>query len=258
MDPKPKVILNCRSSETLLPSLRESLQSQTHPFDLHLLQSTISPNRLCQIVDENHVYFFFDEDVELPTADYLKNLMHLFRQNQNLLFLGGCYLTHPQQPYLAKCYNTQIESWLLHQPQQNNGLVTCQNLPGGVWIISGQVKKHLHDWVEPRTWAGEDTFSIRWLQKKGIETFYHPYADVFHHPRSHLFHFCRRAYLQGRAREAFKLKSHYGRLNWNLIWKYRLYWPGWILHQLFVELGSLLFKIKSFKARTRPPISPIA
>ena len=255
---KPKVILNCRSSETLLPALQKALQDQMQSIELKLHQSTTCPSRLSHIDEEDRLYFFFDEDVELPTIDYLEQITQLFKLNPELQILGGRYLPHPLQPYLAKSYNTQIEFWLFQDEINQSGLVACQNLPGGVWIISGQVKKYLQDWKEPLTWAGEDTFSIRWLQKKGLKTFYHSSADVFHYPRSEIVHFCKRAYLQGRARQHYKLKTPYRKINWNLIWKYRTYWAGWLLHQTFVELGSLVFKIKSFKAKMTPTISPVA
>lgn len=255
---KPKVILNCRSSETLLPALQTALQDQMHSYELQLLQSVTCPSRLSQITEEDRIYFFFDEDVELPSIDYLKKITQLFESNPDLHVLGGRYLPHPKQPYLAKSYNTQIEFWLFQNEMQKSGLVSCQNLPGGVWIISGKVKRYLNDWQEPHTWAGEDTYSIRWLQKKGVKTFYHSSADVFHYPRSEIFHYCKRAFLQGRAREHYKLKSSYRAINWKLIWKYRTYWAGWLLHQAFVEAGSLLFKIESLKARITPAISPTA
>lgn len=257
MESKPKVILNCRSPKTVLPALQKALQEQIHPFELELLPSTTCPSRLSQIENENKIYFFFDEDVNLPSPDHLEKITSLFKKNPQLLFLGGKYLTHPNQSYLAKCYNTQIELWLFTQSENNNGLVPCQNLPGGAWIISGKIKKHLQDWKEPEAWAGEDTFSIRWLQKKGIQTFHHTNADVLHYPRSHFTYFCKRAYLQGRARELFDLKSQ-KKMSLKLIWKYRMYWPGWALHQFFVEAGSFLFKIESLTAKTTPKTSPIA
>lgn len=256
MDPKPKVILNCRSAESLLPALQKALQDQMHSIELKLLESRSYPSRLSQIDEEDRIYFFFDEDVELPSMHYLKKVDKLFKNNPDLLVLGGRYLPHVKQSYLSNSYNTQIELWLFRQLGLKNGLIPCQNLPGGVWIISGRVKKHLHDWKEPEIWAGEDTYSIRWLQKKGIQSFYHEAADVIHHPRSHFFHFCKRAFLQGKAREKLSLRSQYNAISWNLIWKHKLYWPGWALHQAFVEMGSFLFLIKSLIAKMTPDISP--
>lgn len=252
MDTKPIVILNCRSKETLLPSLLSSLKNQTQDFDLKILESKKCPSRLSQITDEKRIYFFFDEDIELPSTRYLESLTHFFQHNPEVLVLGGKYLPHEKQNYLAKSYNTQIEFWLMKQ-NKTEDLSICQNLPGGVWIISGKIKNQLRNWQEPQHWAGEDTFSIRWLQNKGIQTFHHTLADVFHYPQSQLFYFCRRAFLQGRARSRLDLKSDYQNINWDLIWKHKAYWPGWALHQFFVEIGSL-----STTAKRTPTISPTA
>jgi hypothetical protein len=257
---KSKVILNSRALDSIRPELRKTLLAQNQPFDLIQLQSQIYPNRLSQIKNENELYFFFDEDIELPTEDYIKSVRELFLSNPQLLVLGGKYVSPPTlQNYLSRCYNTQIEFWLfLENRTRSKGLIPCQNLPGGSWIISGAIKKYLDDWVEPQFWAGEDTFSIRWLQKKGIPSFYHSSADVLHYPRSDFRYFCRRAFLQGKSRYNFDLKSKRKKINWNLLWKYKLYWPGWVLHQLFVEIGSVFTATKSLIARKIPTISPVA
>lgn len=252
MDQKPIVVLNCRSLETLLPSLQSSLQSQTQDYELKILESKNCPSRLSQITEENKIYFFFDEDINLPTKDYLKSAVELFQNNPDLLILGGKYLPHKNQNYLAKSYNNLIEFWLMKK-NKNTELNPCQNLPGGVWLVSGKVKNYLQNWQEPTHWAGEDTFSIRWLQNKGVQTYHHSAADVFHFPQSQLFYYCRRAFLQGRARSKLNLKSDYKNTNWSLLWKNWAYWPGWALHQAFVELGSL-----SIKAKRTPTISPVA
>ncbi len=255
MDQKPLIIVNCRSQETLRNELQTSLRLQNIKFELQIIESNRCPSRLGQITDEDKIYFFFDEDIELPKPDYLKNILDIFSKNSDLLFLGGKYLSDSSQSYLAKSYNSQIELWM-SAPDPNQMLTICQNIPGGVWIISGKIKKYLVDWLEPIDWAGEDTFSIRWLQKKGVKTYYHMAADVFHFPRTPFFYFCQRAFLQGYAREKLFLKTKYQKINWNFIWNHKIFWAGWGLHQFFVEVGCLSFKIKSFKPKITPNISP--
>lgn len=258
MDSKPKVVLNCRSAKSILPALQKALQGQSISFELCVVESSSCPSRLSQI-NENRLHFFFDEDTELPHSRYLEAVTKIFDENPELLFMGGKYLSYANQPYLAKAYNSQIEFWLsLQGSEKKQGLIPCQNLPGGAWIVSGKIKKHLEDWAEPKAWAGEDTFAIRWLQKKKIQIFYHAAADVLHDPRSDLLHFCKRAFLQGKAREKFNLRSQRPATSWSFLWENRNFWAGWSLHQLCVELGSLFAKIQSLNAKTTPIISPKA
>jgi len=257
---KSKVILNCRSSDSIRPELKIALQGQISSFDLTLLQSSTCPNRLSQIQNQNDLYFFFDEDIELPSQNYLECVRMIFQKNPQLQVLGGKYLSPSVAiPYLSRCYNSLIELWLFAENQKDAEVpMLCQNLPGGAWIVSGSVKKFLDDWKEPMTWAGEDTFSIRWLQKNGIEIYHHPAADVFHYPRSQFFYFCKRAFLQGQARAKFQLKSEYKKINLKVFLKYKIHWPGWALHQFFVEFGCFFSNVKSLIARKKPAISPVA
>lgn len=245
-----QVVINCRSENLISPQLLGSLTTQTHPCQIKKLESPHHPIRISNIRDHNALYFFFDEDVELPHDRYIENVAQYFAKNPQVLFASGKYLSSKNTNYLARCYNSLVTTWMMIH--QRDHLLTCQNAPGGVWIISGKVIDLLQDWEEPDFWAGEDTYTIRWLQKKGVVTYYSSEADVLHRPRSHVIHFAKRAFRQGLMRTKKSLQSPERKIHWRHSLHHFSHWPGWMTHQLFVELGALYSLISSIIAKKTP------
>lgn len=242
-----EVVINCKHRSSIHPDLLPSLENQSCPYRLKIIESSISPTRLSQVQDPETIYIFLDQDVVLPHADYLKELAHYCQTSSSQYFFTGAYLSHPEIPYLAHCYNSQVNSWILASDIHQTSSV-CENAPGGIWIVSGKIFPYLTGWAEPEFWAGEDTYTIRWLQARGISIQYTPLADLYHYPLSGSWHFLRRAFKQGIARRRYNLGSKRLKINWKFHFRHYFYWPGWSIHQLCVALGS----IRSFMAKNRP------
>ncbi len=234
-----QVIINCRDRNSISPRLLQSLTKQTLYCQIKIFESHQFPKRLSLIENPKSLYFFFDEDVVLPQSDYLEKLAQLFHQHTHLQFLTGAYLSSKRAPYLTRCYNSLIRHWMMITPTKDRNLSACHNAPGGIWIVSGQLKNLLSDWKEPEFWAGEDTYSLRWLQEKGVSLFFSPLANIIHESRSQFLHFVRRAFLQGRSRAQFSLCHPERKIVWPVMRTHIYHWPGWFAHQLCVELGAL-------------------
>lgn len=255
---KVRVILNCRSSSSLHAGLVESLEQQTCPHERITVANENFPSRISQIQDPHSLYVFLDEDVSLPHPRYLEEMRKLFQESADLLFLAGAYMSPDSSSYLQRCYNSLVTHWIQADPPAPTGFARCLNAPGGAWIVSGRILNHLTNWIEPKFWGGEDTWTLRQLQQQGVNIFHHPSANVFHRPRSEWLHFLRRAYRQGQSRTALKLSTPATakRLKWSFILRHSSHWPGWMTHQFFVEAGAMSHLALSRMARKIPKTSP--
>lgn len=242
-----EVVINCKSHNEIHPELLDGLKSQSLKHNLQIFESSHFPTRLRHVQNPESLYVFLDQDVVLPHVDFLKRISEYCNDQTGHFFFTGAYLSHPESTYLVRCYNSQVNSWILAEDVHNNPS-TCENAPGGIWIVSGKILPQISDWIEPKFWAGEDTFTVRWLQSRGLNVHYTPLADVYHYPKCDWFYFLKRAFKQGIARRQYNLTSRNRKLNWKFHLRNSQYWPGWTLHQLFVILGS----IKSLMAKNNP------
>lgn len=185
--------------------------------------------------------FFLDEDTQVLEAPWLSELAHLLSANPHVPVIGGAY-RNGSVHYVARGYNLICNNWVragLGAPAGHD-LRSTQNLLGGAFVLN---KKLLQDSIldiEASFWGGEDTYFIRQLQKRGLNTFYSSKLDVFHWPSSSLRHLVSRALLHGRRRQSLHLRTE--KLRWKALLEPQafIYFPILILHQLAVEIGSVL------------------
>jgi hypothetical protein len=246
-----KVYINCRSSKTLHPTTLESIRNQSIPTDIELVESHLCPTRLSLLKNcKSGTAIFLDEDIVLPKANFLEELHLFLNQNQDVQFLTGHYISDQKADYLQKSYNWMTNLWTF--PVQS-GVSVCQNAPGGFWAVRSELADVCSDWSEPATWGGEDTRAIRFLQSKGVEIYVSPSFGVLHYPRSNLIWFLKRAYQQGQAKQKWNLESKIQspQLCAEMI-KNMKYVPALLLHQLAVQSGAFLEKVRSWIASTSP------
>lgn len=246
-----KVYINCRSQKTLHPDILKSIQSQSIKPEIEFIESNKCPTRLSLLAECNsEVAIFMDEDVVLPRSQFLEDIDFLMKNNSNIQFLTGSYISNPEASYLQKAYNWITNLWTL--PSEDE-ISECQNAAGGFWAIKKDISSVCSDWMEPKTWGGEDTRAVRFIQSKGIQIYTSSKLSVLHYPRSNLSWFLFRAFQQGRAKYRWKLESNIKPLS--IIKKVRnnaFYIPALLIHQLAVGLGFNFERILSCAAYIKP------
>ncbi len=258
-------MINCLCQNTVHPELWRSLQEQDQNFVLSVIENHQCPQRLSVFNQfQEEILVILDQDISLAHRDSLRRLRQVLQARPDKTLLCASYIDPKDLNYWGRCSNEQVRAWMKRGRSPLESGHRQVNVPGGLWAIKKPDLLSLQGLVPAERWGGEDQFEAQQLQKAGFQFLHDPNWDVYHHNSLSLHAFLRRAFRHGQARaQKAKTEAPQEIPTCRFLSSARDLFQatprgprslGFLLHAVFVELGSLWERAKSFRARKKPQV----
>lgn len=201
---------------------------------------------------------FLDDDVILPTPDFLSCLSDNLNELSESDLLGGPYVSPLGSRPLTFVSNLIANLWL------ESGIIRKnKSLYEGQFLLGGNLCSSKENFLncpfpEEIPWGGEDSVFIQNCRSRGSKIYYAPQLEVVHNTIPSLKKFILRSWLSGRTSAIWKIPTANNKSKLKILWRYRFkgslsYLPLILLHLIFVESSKLIYKfllyIPNYKSR---------
>lgn len=152
---------------------------------------------------------FLDDDVILPSKNYIQKLIFILSTISPEDILGGGYLSSKNISWIAQAGNAIANLWIQSgwtSNENSQGLRRGQFLVGGALCASKSTLASV-SFSENIPWGGEDTVFLKHAAMTGKNFFYSKDLDVIHKGSPSFPKFIRRSWLSGKTHATHAIPS---------------------------------------------------